>query len=207
MHSPTLVLFMAGFCLIHRCRFVLASSFTNLGCRAREVLEQQGTDTGLVQPNQFSDTAVMDQPHNMVFAQGEQAASTVQVPSIHDAHRSAFEKSMKNQECQKSFISNVSGNDSMGLVSNVRAQGSGNGTGFSANGMTPCPSDMQPVNTGVQRPAGSKISPSPSWVEQRDNGSGEPCGPQLTRVETFSEVRKRFEEAHAAGLLHESTAC
>lgn len=145
-------------------------------------------------------------PHNMVGAPGEQAARTAQVPSIHDAHRSAFEKSMTTQECQKSFISSVPGSGSTGHTS-VCAPVSGSGAGLSANGMNPCPSDMQPVTAGVQRSAGSKISPSPSWVEQRDNGSGEPCGPQLTRVETFSEVRKRFEEAHAAGLLHESTAC
>lgn len=50
-----------------------------------------------------------------------------------------------------------------------------------------------------------KLSEPAASAEQKDNGSAEqPSGP-LKRVE-FSELRKRFEEAHASGILRDTRA-
>ena len=147
-----------------------------------------------------------DQQYKMLCQQEHPGASTINAPFIHEAHGSAFERSSMRQESQQPRSSNASGIGVTGRVANPHGPGV-TGEVLSSSRTSACPSDMQPVMNGVRNVVGSKIPPSPSLAEQRDHGSGEPCGPQLTRVETFSEVRKRFEEAHAAGLLHESTAC
>lgn len=175
-------------------------------CRARELLEQQGVSSGLLPDGLLLDMEA-DYGVQIVNAPEAGVVSTSKAPCIHDAHRSAFERATKTDKSRQSQISNVHASGSAGHVSEMGGSGSAHGVGWPVNGRTSSPTEVLPSANGVQKSSANRISPSPSWAEQRENGSGDPSGPQLARVETFSEVRKRFEEAHAAGLLHESTAC
>jgi hypothetical protein len=106
-----------------------------------------------------------------------------------DAGRSAFESSQgalsderrasnESESAASCFVDAVSNN---GAASQASAMGSKNGLGS------------------------CKLSQSPSFVEQKDNGNGDQPSAPFKRVE-FSELRKRFEEAHASGILRDTRA-
>lgn len=200
-HSDARLL-IAGFVLI-ACVYVEKVCITwCVVYRAREVLEQQGISSGLLPTG--PDHVVTHEISHIGNPPEPAMVSPTSAPSIHDAHRSAFERTTKTNAIRHLRGSDVSGSGSVGQI--LEPGGSAHGAAWPVNGST-SPNDTQPVVNGSQKISSARISPSPSWAEQRENGAGDPSGPQLSRVETFSEVRKRFEEAHAAGLLHESTAC
>lgn len=106
-----------------------------------------------------------------------------------DARRSAFESSQgtASEERLESNESEMAG--SVFTDAAVPSQ----------NGVMPAPTPSGGSRNGVSC---CKLS---ECAELKDNGNGEnPSGP-LKRVE-FSELRKRFEEAHASGILRDTRA-
>ena len=109
-----------------------------------------------------------------------------------DARRSAFESShgTVSEERRESNESEMAASVFTDAVPSL------NGGGM------PAPAAPGAARNGV---GSCKLSEPATSAEQKDNGNAEPQSGPLKRVE-FSELRKRFEEAHASGILRDTRA-
>lgn len=159
-----------------------------LRCRAHHAAGQNGVQNGTMQNGvqgstfQFSPIPVRkgemleDRPGGANFFQ--------------DTRRSAFESSQgtvsdEHRESNESEMAASVFTDAAGAASQNGGMPAFSPPGASKNGVGLC-----------------KLSGD---VEHKDNGNAEQQSGPLKRVE-FSELRKRFEEAHASGILRDTRA-